>query len=226
MGMTVEDVMTSKVVSVTANTPFKALAETLVSNGVSAVPVLDDDNHVIGVVSEADLLCKEEFREQFYLEGYRPPLRTRLRHPKSRQKARGDTAANLMTSPAITVPLEAPAVAAARLMETHGVKRLPVIDYNGRLQGIVSRCDLVKLFLRGDEEIAAEVRDDILGRTLWFDTSGMTVSVNDGVVTLSGRMEHRAEAAIAVRVVGNVNGVVSVVDELAWKIDDSAWQAG
>ncbi|MGW4967112.1 CBS domain-containing protein, partial [Nonomuraea sp. NPDC004186] len=79
MGMTVEDVMTSKVVSVTATTPFKALAETLVSNGVSAVPVLDDDNHVIDVVSEADLLCKEEFREQFYGEGYRPPLRTRLR---------------------------------------------------------------------------------------------------------------------------------------------------
>ncbi|MEW1836957.1 CBS domain-containing protein [Nonomuraea angiospora] len=225
MGMTVEDVMTSKVVSVTATTPFKALAETLVSNGVSAVPVLDDDNHVIGVVSEADLLCKEEFREQFYPEGYRPPLRTWLRHHKSRKKAEGDTASNLMTSPAVTVPLEASAVVAARLMDAHGVKRLPVIDYNGRLQGIVSRCDLVKLFLRGDEEIAAEVRDDILGRTLWFDTSGVTVSVNEGVVTLSGRMERRAEAAIAVRVVGGVNGVVSVADELAWKIDDSAWQA-
>ncbi|WP_431933167.1 CBS domain-containing protein [Nonomuraea jabiensis] len=225
MGMTVENVMTSKVVSVTATTPFKELAETLVSNDVSAVPVLDDDNHVIGVVSEADLLCKEEFREQFYGEGYRPPLRTRLRHPKSRMKARGDTAANLMTSPAITVPLEAPAVVAARLMEAHDVKRLPVIDYNGRLQGIISRCDLVKLFLRGDEEIAAEVRDDILGRTLWFDTSGVTVSVNEGVVTLSGRIERRAEAAITVRVVGNVNGIVSVADELAWKIDDSAWQA-
>ncbi|MGW4958328.1 BON domain-containing protein, partial [Nonomuraea sp. NPDC004186] len=101
-----------------------------------------------------------------------------------------------------------------------------VIDYNGRLQGIVSRCDLVKLFLRGDEEIVAEVRDDVLGRILWFDTSGVTVSVNEGVVTLSGRLEHRAEAAITVRVVGNVNGVISVADELAWEIDDSEWEAG
>ncbi|MFF4615562.1 CBS domain-containing protein [Nonomuraea jabiensis] len=225
MGMTVEDVMTSKVVSVTATTPFKALAETLVSHGVSAVPVLDDDNHVIGVVSEADLLCKEEFREQFYREGYRPPLLTRLRHPKSRMRAEEDTAANLMTSPAITVPLEASAVVAARIMDAHDVKRLPVIDYNGRLQGIVSRRDLVKLFLRGDEEIAAEIREDILGRTLWFDTSGVTVSVNEGVVTLSGRTERRAEAAIAVRAAGTVSGVVSVADELAWKIDDSAEQA-
>ncbi|MEU8363775.1 CBS domain-containing protein [Nonomuraea sp. NPDC048882] len=224
MRRTVADVMTDKVVAVSAATPFKEIAETLISGGISAVPVTDDDNHVLGVVSEADLLRKEEFREQYYREGYRPPLRARLRHPKGRRKAEGDTAAELMTTPAVTVSPQASAVEAARLMDGHGVKRLAVVDYNGRLVGIVSRRDLVKLFLRGDEAIAAEVRDDVLDRSLWVDTGDVRVDVLQGVVTLSGRMERRTEAAIAVRMTGRVNGVVDVVDRLTWKTDDSKWE--
>ncbi len=224
MRRTVADVMTDKVVAVSAATPFKEIAETLISGGISAVPVTDDDNHVLGMVSEADLLRKEEFREQYYREGYRPPLRARLRHPKGRQKAEGDTAAELMTTPAVTVSPKASAVEAARLMDGHGVKRLVVVDYDGRLVGIVSRRDLVKLFLRGDEAIAAEVRDDVLDRSLWVDTGDVRVDVRQGVVTLSGRMERRTEAAIAVRMVGRVNGVVDVVDRLTWKTDDSKWE--
>ncbi|GAA1695182.1 CBS domain-containing protein [Nonomuraea maheshkhaliensis] len=225
MRMTVADVMTRKVVSVTAATPFKEIAEALIAGGISAVPVLDHEQHVIGMVSEADLLRKEEFREQFYREGYRPPLRARLRHPKGKQKADGDTAAELMTSPAICVSYQAPVVEAARLMDAHDVKRLAVIDGDGCLLGIVSRRDLVKLFLRPDEEIAAEIRDEVLDRTLWVDTSGVTTRVRQGVVTLSGRMERRTEAAIAVRMAGRVNGVVDVIDELTWKTDDNTWEA-
>ncbi|GAA3560998.1 CBS domain-containing protein [Nonomuraea rosea] len=225
MRMTVADVMTTKVVSVTAATPFKEIAEALINGGISAVPVLADDDHVIGMVSEADLLRKEEFREEFYREGYRPPLRARLRHPKGRQKADGDTAADLMTSPAVMISPEASAVSAARLMDAHDVKRLAVVDRDGRLQGIVSRRDLVKLFLRGDEDIAAEIRDDVLDRALWVDTQGVNVTVHQGVVTLSGWMERRTEAGIAARMTSRVNGVVDVVDKLTWKVDDSAWEA-
>ncbi|MGP3919037.1 CBS domain-containing protein [Nonomuraea sp. 10N515B] len=225
MRMTVADVMTDKVVSVTAATPFKDIAHTLINGGISAVPVTDDDNHVIGIVSEADLLRKEEFREEFYREGYRPPLRARLRHPKGRQKANGDTAADLMTSPAITVSPTASAVTAARLMDAHDVKRLAVVAPNGHLVGIVSRRDLVKVFLRSDAEIAAEIRDDVLERSLWVDTAGVTVSVSNGVVTLSGQMDRRTEAGIAARMTGRVNGVVDVIDKLTWKHDDSSWEA-
>lgn len=225
MRMTVADVMTSKVVSVTATTPFKDIAQALIAGGISAVPVVDDDQHVIGMVSEADLLRKEEFREEFYREGYRPPLRARLRHPKGRQKADGDTATELMTSPAITISPEASAVSAARVMEAHDVKRLAVVDDDGRLQGIVSRRDLVKLFLRGDEEIAAEIRDEILDRALWVDTDGVQVEVHQGVVTLSGWMDRRTETGIAARMSARVNGVVDVVDKLTWKQDDSTWDA-
>ncbi|MGW2220467.1 CBS domain-containing protein [Nonomuraea sp. NPDC001684] len=225
MKMTVADVMTGKVVSVTPATPFKDIAEALINGGISAVPVVDDEQHVVGMVSEADLLRKEEFREQFYREGYRPPLRARLRHAKGRQKAEGDTAAELMTSPAISVSPEASAVSAARLMEAHDVKRLAVVDRDGRLQGIVSRRDLVKLFLRPDEEIAAEVRDEILDQKLWVDTAGVRVEVRQGVVTLSGWMDRRTETGIAVRMTSRVNGVVDVVDKLSWKTDDSKWEA-
>ncbi|HEX4817394.1 MAG TPA: CBS domain-containing protein [Nonomuraea sp.] len=223
--MTVADVMTRKVVSVTAATPFKDIAEALITGSISAVPVTGDDGHVIGMVSEADLLCKEEFREEFYREGYRPPLRARLRHPKGKQKANGDTAADLMTSPAIAVSPTASAVTAARLMDAHDVKRLAVVAPNGRLVGIVSRRDLVKVFVRSDAEIAVEVRDDVLDRSLWVDTSGVTVSVDNGVVTLSGQMDRRTEAGIAARMTGRVNGVVEVINKLTWKHDDSAWEA-
>ncbi|TYB60300.1 CBS domain-containing protein [Nonomuraea sp. PA05] len=218
--MTVADVMTEKVVTVSAATPFKEIAETLIAGGISAVPVTDDDNHVLGMVSEADLLRKEEFREQFYREGYRPPLRARMRHPDSRRKAGGDIAAELMTRPAVSISAKASAIEAARLMDERDVKRLAVVDYNGRLVGIVSRRDLVKLFLRSDEEIAADVRDDILDRTLWMSTGDVQVNVRQGVVTLSGWIERRSEAAIAVRMTHRVNGVVDVVDQLNWRQDD------
>ncbi|WP_187414675.1 CBS domain-containing protein [Nonomuraea sp. PA05] len=220
MRMTVADVMTEKVVTVSAATPFKEIAETLIAGGISAVPVTDDDNHVLGMVSEADLLRKEEFREQFYREGYRPPLRARMRHPDSRRKAGGDIAAELMTRPAVSISAKASAIEAARLMDERDVKRLAVVDYNGRLVGIVSRRDLVKLFLRSDEEIAADVRDDILDRTLWMSTGDVQVNVRQGVVTLSGWIERRSEAAIAVRMTHRVNGVVDVVDQLNWRQDD------
>ncbi|WP_219551715.1 CBS domain-containing protein [Nonomuraea harbinensis] len=224
MRITVADVMTTDVVSVTAPTPFKDIAEALIEGGISAVPVVDDDRRVIGMVSEADLLRKEEFREQFYREGYRPPLRARLRHPKMRHKAEGETAGELMTSPAITVSPRASAVAAARLMDAHAVKRLAVVDEDRRLAGIVSRRDLVKLFVRGDAEVAAEIREDVLDRALWVDTGGVEVDVRQGVVTLSGWMDRKSEAAIAVRMTRRVNGVVDVVDKLTWKQDDSAWE--
>ncbi|ETK37085.1 CBS domain-containing protein [Microbispora sp. ATCC PTA-5024] len=228
----VQDVMTRDVASVNGATPFKDIAELLIVREVSAVPVVDGENHVLGVVSEADLLRKEEFREQYYREGYRPPLRARLRARLGRTggdgetKARGETAAELMTCPAVTVRPYTTAVTAARLMDAHEVKRLPVVDGEGRLQGVVSRRDLLKVFVRPDADIAREVREEILERSLWVETSGVEVVVSGGVVTLRGRMTRRSEARIAVRMTQRVNGVVDVVDELEWQEDDDAGWAG
>jgi CBS-domain-containing membrane protein len=220
------DVMTTHVVCVSADTPFKDVAEAIITHGVSAVPVIDTDNRVIGMVSEADLLAKEEFRDLYYREGYQPPLRVRLRHRLSpdhgtaRRKAAGDTAADLMTAPAVTIAAEASTVAAARVMDEHGVKRLAVVDPAGGLVGVVSRHDLLKVFVRGDADIAREVCDDVLERSLWVETAGVRVSVDHGVVTLAGRMVRHSETQIAARMTGRVNGVVDVVNQLEWNEED------
>lgn len=227
----VQDVMTTDVASVHADTPFKDIAEVLIARAVSAVPVVDGDGRVLGVVSEADLLRKEEFREQYYHEGYRPPLRARLRarlgqQGGARTKAAGETAADLMTSPAVTATPDTTTVAAARLMDEHGVKRLPVVDSDGRLRGVVSRHDLLKTFVRPDGEIEREVRTEVLGRSLWADTSKVGVHVHQGVVTLTGRMDRHSDARIAVRMTRRVSGVVDVVDELRWDEDDAPGRLG
>ncbi|MEO3867612.1 CBS domain-containing protein [Nonomuraea sp. B12E4] len=223
----VQDIMTSEVASVNGSTPFKDIAEVLIAHGVSAVPVVDAENHVLGVVSEADLLRKEEFREAFYAEGYRPPLRARLRHrlseegPDVRRKAAGDTAAQVMTAPAVTVFATTSAVMAARRMDEYGVKRLIVVAEDGTLQGIVSRRDLLKVFVRADADIAHELRQDVLNRSLLVETADVRVDVRQGVVTLSGRMDRRSRAQLAVRLVARVDGVVDVIDKLQWRRDDT-----
>jgi len=231
MRVKVNEVMTRTVASVNGSTPFKDVAEVLIAHGVSAVPVVDAENHVLGVVSEADLLAKEEFKEQYYREGYRPPLRARLRHRLSGEgrpseaRAHGDTAAELMTAPAVTVAPNATVISAMRLMDEHGVKRLPVVDREGRLEGIVSRQDLLKVFLRTDDEIAHEIREDVLAHSLWADTSRVKVTVDQGVAKLSGRMERRSDALIAARMALRVHGVVDLLDELEWDEDDTpSWK--
>ncbi|WP_433501406.1 CBS domain-containing protein [Sphaerimonospora sp. CA-214678] len=222
----VRDVMTRQVASVNGSTPFRDIAEVLVAHEVSAVPVVDGEGHVIGVVSEADLLRKEEFRDQYYREGYRPPLLARLRDLTIRsgagaeEKALGETAAELMTAPAVTTRPYTSVVSAARVMAERGIKRLPVVDDEGRLEGVVSRHDLVKVFAQSDDEIAQEIREEILDDALWADTSGVDVRVSDGVVTLVGTMPRPADARILVRMVERVNGVLDVVDMLTWQEGD------
>ena len=123
---------------------------------VSAFPVVDDDGKVIGVVSEADMLAKEALDSE--PEGM-PGMITGLLRRKEHEKARGITAGDLMTSPAVTVAPDDTVERAARLMYTRKVKRLPVVDANGHLVGIIGRADLLAVFDRTDEEIRKEIRD-------------------------------------------------------------------
>jgi CBS-domain-containing membrane protein len=212
----VRDVMTREVVTVDEHTPFKEITQLLADCRISAVPVLDSDGRVVGVVSEADLLPKEEYPQG--LPGAR--LLEGRRGRATRAKATGDTAVELMTAPAITVGPDASLAEAARLLHRHQVKRLPVLDPAGPLLGIVSRADLLKVFLRSDEQITREVRQDILRRALWVDRDTVGVEVRDGVVTLTGRLERRSLIPIAVRLVHGVDGVVDVVDRLGFAFDD------
>jgi CBS domain-containing protein len=213
----VRDVMTREVVTINEDTPFKEITQLLADCRISAVPVLDPDGRVVGMVSEADLLRKEE-----YPEG--PPGARLLegRHRRAtRAKATGNTAVELMTAPPITVGPDASLPEAARLLHRHQIKRLPVLDPAGPLVGIVSRADLLKVFLRSDDQIAQEVRQQVLRRALWVDPDTVGVEVGDGVVTLTGQLERRSLIPIAVRLVHGVDGVVEVVDRLGFEFDDS-----
>ncbi|SFC43277.1 CBS domain-containing protein [Streptomyces aidingensis] len=220
-------IMNRDVVTVEADTPVKQAAALLARNGISGLPVVDDDDRVLGVLSKTDLTLRQA------AQGTEPPSwwQTRLapgarRERIARQKAGARTAGELMTSPAITVHARQSIAEAARVMAAGGVERLPVIDEEGRLAGIVSRSDLLRVFLRPDGEIRDEVVQEVLVRTLWLPPDSLRVEVDDGVVTLNGTVSRRSEAGIAVRLTGRVDGVVSVVDELAWEEDDSGLPPG
>ncbi|MFF0745450.1 CBS domain-containing protein [Streptomyces sp. NPDC004111] len=218
----VSDVMTQTVISIGRDAPFKEIVTLMDQWKVSALPVLEGEGRVIGIVSEADLLPKEEYREDrpdLSLSEQHPaaPLPTgrieavRARHLAELAKAGGTTAGDLMTSPAVSVHADTTLTQAARIMARRGVKRLPVIDRIGILQGVVSRSDLLKVFLRSDTELAAEVH-----RTLapLFPGQDVTASVEEGVVTVRGAIRDRRLVPVAARLAQAVEGVVDVRMEL------------
>ena len=200
----VSDVMTQDVAAVGLGAAFKDIVRTMQDRKVSAVPVVDGGNRVVGVVSEADLLPKEEFRDSD------PDRHTQLRRLSDLAKAGSVTAGELMSSPALTVEADATLAQAARDMARARVKRLPVVDASGRLEGIVSRADLLKVFLRDDEDIAEEVRREVVSYLFPAPASTVLVEVHNGVVTLGGRVRDTSLVPVAARLVRAVEGVVDV----------------
>jgi len=212
---TVDDVMTEAVVSVQQSASYRSLVDLLVGRRFSAVPVVDDFHRVTGVVSEADLLRKIE-----YTGGEEPRLFEGRRRRDQRAKARAGTAAELMSSPPVVALVGTSLAAAARLMDAEQVKRLPVVDDLGRLIGIVSRGDLLKVHLRPDDEILQDVTDGVLATFLVDATKDVTVAVAGGIVTLTGRVDRWTTADLAVRLTRQVAGVVDVVDQVQFDFDD------
>ncbi|MZF87709.1 CBS domain-containing protein [Streptomyces sp. SID5643] len=200
----VSDVMTHTVVAVGRDAPFKDIVKLMQEWKVSALPVLAGEGRVIGVVSEADLLLKEEFRDSD------PDRSTQLRRLSDLAKAGGMTAADVMSTPAVTVHPDATLAQAARIMAQRKVKRLPVVNDEGLLEGVVSRADLLKVFLRTDGEIAEEIRQEILAPLFPTTPEPVLVNVADGVVTLTGRVGDTSLVPIVARLVRSVEGVVDV----------------
>ncbi|MEO3840608.1 MULTISPECIES: CBS domain-containing protein [unclassified Streptomyces] len=205
----VNDVMTRTVIAVGRDAPFKEIVTTLRQWKVSALPVLAGDGRVTGVVSEADLLPKEEFRD-------RDPTRfEQLRRLDDLARAGARTARELMSVPAVTVRADASLAEAARIMAVRHVKRLPVVDAEGKLAGVVSRADLLKVFLRSDEELAAAVRDEVLTHLFPGYPPPVEALVHEGVVSLTGQLSDRTRVPVLARLVRAVEGVVDVQMELA-----------
>jgi CBS-domain-containing membrane protein len=125
-----------------------------------------------------------------------------------------------MNRPAITATPEWNVVRAARVMEKHKIKRLPVVDGEGRLIGVLSRSDLLQLFLRRDHAIQEEILEDVLTHTLRLSPSSLTVEVADGLVTLSGTVRRRSLVPVILRLCRSVDGVVDVINRLNYEQDD------
>lgn len=204
---TVGDVMTHTVIAVGRQATFKDIAQNMQQWRVSAVPVLEADGRVIGVVSEADLLAEEQYRERG------PDLGEPSERTDQLLKSRALTAGDLMSSPAVSVHEDAQLAEAARIMARKRVKRLPVVDGEGRLAGIVSRGDLLKVFLRADEDIAEEIRREVIG--LLPDAGGsLRVQVEKGVATVRGESADSPLVPVVARLIRSVEGVVDVRSDL------------
>ncbi|MEU0022212.1 CBS domain-containing protein [Streptomyces rochei] len=197
----VGEVMTRDVVHTRRTTPFKEVVRLLDHHRISGLPVVDADDKVLGVLSGSDLV-----RNQAHRDGPAPPPSV--------------TAGDVMSSPAITVHPEQTVPDAARLMERRGVERLPVVDEADRLIGIATRRDLLRVFLRADDDIRRQVTEEIVVTAMGLPSDAVRVAVRDGVVTLDGRVEARSQVPELVHAVWRLDGVVGVVNGLGFRIDD------
>jgi CBS-domain-containing membrane protein len=206
MSATVKDVMTTSVVAVKRNADFKQIVSVLRRFRVSACPVINDAGHVVGVVSEADLLYKEA-------SGGAPRGLISLRWRLGEQsKASAVTAGRLMTSPAITIHPDTSVAVAARMMQDRWVKRLPVVGDDGLLIGIVTRSDVLSVYERPDDDILTEILTDVIVAEFGLAASTFDVCVASGIVAISGLMEQAGAALALVARLRRIEGVVAVRD--------------
>jgi CBS domain-containing protein len=205
---TVDDVMTRAVVSVRETASYRDLVDLLIRHNFSAVPVVDEEHRVTGVVSETDLLRKIQ-----YAGDDQPRLFERRGRRAQRAKASAGTAADLMSTPPVVVSTGTPIAAAARTLDDRKVKRLPVIDETGHLIGMVTRGDLLKVHLRPDDDI----RRDALSMII----EPVEAEVTNGTVTLTGRVDRWSTADRAGHLTRQVPGAVDVINALAYDFDDS-----
>lgn len=210
--------MTRQVHVASALTPFKHLVRLIEENRVSAIPIVDQLGVPIGLVSESDLVLKERQQELDAKQDLAHPLKRR----RERAKADGAVASELMTSPAITVGMNATLSQAARLMEERNVRRLVVVDERGKIAGVVSRSDLLQVFLCTDKDLRDEVVNNLIPAILWPPPDSVGVEVRWNVVTLSGEVDRKSDAEILSRLTKELDGVVDVVDRLKYRWDDAA----
>jgi CBS domain-containing protein len=208
----VSDVMSTSVVTVDRATPYKEIARLLAEHKISGLPVLKMGREVVGVVTEADLLAAEAQIARRLRSARRLGLRRRAgEHPAY-------TAGELMSSPALTIAPHVTVHAAGRVMSDRRVRLLPVVDEHNRLVGVVSRRDLLAVFLRPDADIAADVRA-VLTEILLAEPGEADVAVRDGIVTLTGTLDpttgaHGDLIPVAIRLMWDVDGVVDIIDRL------------
>lgn len=215
---TVESVMTKQVVTAALHTPFKELVTLMSEHHVSGVPVVDRNGKLVGVVSESDTLAKQEYEGG---TAARPWFGRRSRRERW-HKAAGLTAVDLMTAPAVSIGATASVSVAARLLAENNLRRLCVVDEHAALVGIVSRRDVIRTFLRDDDEIRADVHEHVFKHGMWIFPGSLEAEVTDGVVTLTGSVKRRTTGQVAGQLAQAVPGVVGVRNNVRYETDDTS----
>lgn len=210
--MHVRDLMTPDVVTIAPDASLKEAARVLIDRKISGMPVVDADGTLKGIVTEGDVLHQESIRHPA------TSLWSFFKSPEDPALSVSDA----MTSNVKSVSPDADHTEAARIMESNGVKRLPVVDRNGRLVGILSRADVLKVFARSDYDIEAEIRADVVERVLWLEPGSIDVSVTDGAVTLAGQVPAKTDARILEEMARRIDGTVSVDSSgVSFQVDDT-----
>ena len=217
--MRVKDVMTRQVVTASPEMSLRELALLLSEHRISGMPVVGAGGTILGVVSEADILAKERGHAAVHASALNWLFGERAAPDELRRQA-ATTVGDAMATPAITVDLDRPLREAAALMLDRGINRLPVTA-NGLLVGILTRADLVRAYLRRDDEALQAIRDQVIRGTMWLDPDDMIVEVREGVARIAGIVDRRSTAVILARLIGLVDGVDLVVNDLRWEFDDS-----
>jgi CBS domain-containing protein len=212
--MKVKDVMTRSVITVEPRTTLKDVARLMVQRRVSGMPVIDDDGSVLGVVSEGDILAKERGRAG------NGSLLDHLLEVNGSETVKHDArdAADAMTSPPVTIRPDRPVAEAASMMLDRCVNRLPVVDRHGNLVGIVTRADLVRAFVRADDVIEREIRNDVILHALWSTPERFRIEVEGGEVTIEGEVSDAESAAMLASFVERVPGVVGIRSRITWPL--------
>lgn len=199
--MNVVDLMTTDVIAVSRETGLRDAARLMFRNRVSGLPIVDEAGALVGIITEADFLKLEVERQ----EGTR---------------GQGDTVGDVMSRGVVTVPPNVEIYEAAKIMAVQEVKRLPVVDEDNRLLGVISRADIVSIFTRPDDVIEDEIREDLIRRVLFIDPDGVQVGVANGVVTLSGEVTTHSEASMLEELTNRLDGVLRVESKLTWAEGD------
>lgn len=215
--MRIAEVMSTSLVTVGAETPLKAAAHAMLEAGVSGLPVVDDDDRLVGIITEADFVAQEAAKD---VPRPRRLLDALFGNGGAGQLSDAEKVGDIMSTDITTVRSDYPVSRAAQEMVDVEVKRLPVVDEEGTLVGIVSRADVVRAFARSDDGVSAEIEEMLHRRILPVDSSAVQVVVEDGVVTLSGKVEARGDATIVEQLIERMDGVVRVVNRLEWDVDD------
>jgi CBS domain-containing protein len=197
----VVDLMTTEVIAVSRETGLRDAARLMFRNRVSGLPIVDDAGALVGIITEADFLRLEVERH----EGTR---------------GNGDTVGDVMSRGVVTVSPNVEIYEAAKIMAVQEIKRLPVVDEDNRLLGVISRSDIVSIFTRPDDVIEDEIREDLIRRVLFIDPDGVQVEVTNGVVTLSGQVATRSEARMLEELTNRLDGVLGVESKLTWTEGD------